>query len=92
MKYFKIQTNRVSIKNALHEFQSNIEPGEYFISPRPLPGEIQRIYYALACVKENGKNISLVRKFKNCKELLKKDYDIAKSSLIHYWSAETVDA
>lgn len=92
MKYFKIQTNRASIKSVLSEFQSNIEPDEYFISPRPLPGEIQRIYYGLACVKENGNNINLVRKFKNCKELLKKDYDIEKSSLVHYWSAEALNA
>lgn len=91
MKYFKITTNRASIKRLLDDFQSCIEKGEHLISPRPLPRELQTSYYALVCVNTNGKNIDLVRRFKNSFELTKQEYESEKASIQYYWSAEFTD-
>jgi hypothetical protein len=92
MKYFKVKTNRASIKKLLAEFQSSIEIGEYLISPRPLPRELPKFYYALVCVKPEGKNIGIVQKFKNCHEISRQDYENEKSSFKYFWSAEVKSA
>jgi len=92
MKYFRVQTNRASIKKLLSEFQLSIESDEYIISPRPLPREVSEFYYALACVKPDGKNIGIVQKFKNCKEITMQDYEREKASIRFFWSAEPKSA
>ena len=92
MQYFRIKTNRVSIKKLLIEFKSSIEVGEYMISPRPLPRELQKFYFALACVKPEGKNIGIVQKFKNCSEISRQDYENEKASFKYFWSVEAKNA
>ncbi len=92
MPYFRINTNRASIQKLLVEFKSNIEIGEYLISPRPLPKEFQKFYFALVCVMPEGKNIGIVQKFKNCKEISKQDYENEKASFKYFWSAEAKNA
>jgi len=85
MRYFRVQTNRVSIKKLIPAFRSSIESEECLVSPRPLPGEIIRIYYALACVKPEGKNIGIIQKFKNCKEITIQDYESEKALIKYFW-------
>ena len=89
MQHFRIRTNRASIKKLMDEFKANIEIGEHLISPRPLPRELQKFYYALVCVKLNGKNIDIAQRFKNCNEISKQDYENEKASLKYFWSVET---
>ena len=73
----------------LSNFRVNIEFGEKLISPRPLQGDLPKYYYALVCVKPDGKNIGIVQKFKNCQELTFEEYETEKSSINHSWSIET---
>lgn len=88
MKYFRIQTSRVSIGKLISAFQLNIENDEYLVSPRPLPGITINFYFALACVKPEGININIVKKFKNCKEITIQDYENEKASIKHCWVAK----
>ena len=88
MRYFRVQTNRASIKKLLTSFQSCIEIDEHLVSPRPLPGEVFAFYFALACVKHDGKNIGIVKKFKHCKEITIQDYEDEKASIKFAWSSK----
>jgi hypothetical protein len=88
MKYFRIQTNRNSIKKLLSTFQSNIEYDEYLISPRPLPKEIFTLYTALVCVSPSGKNVQMIQKFKNHKEITVIDYEREKNLIKFFWSIQ----
>ena len=86
MRYFRIQTNRNLIKKLLIDFQSNIDGNETLISPRPLQGQSVAFYYAIVCVKPDGKNICIAQKFKNCKEITLQEYESDKASIKHFWS------
>ncbi len=88
MKYFRVKTNRASIKKLLSEFQLNIVIGEHLIAPRPLPRELPKFYCALVCVKPDGKNIGIVQKFKDCREITMQDYESEKTSFKYFWSAK----
>lgn len=88
MKYFKVTTNRDSIKKLIAEFQSSIEIGEYLISPRPVPGKWLKFYYALVCVKPDGKNLGIVQRFKNCRVMTEQEYESEKASIEYFWSAK----
>lgn len=87
MRYFRVQSNRDSIKKLLSTFRTSIETDEHLVSPRPLQGETFTYYFALVCVKPEGQNIVLVKKFKNCKEITLQDYESEKAS-IKYFGAE----
>jgi hypothetical protein len=86
MRYFRIQTNRISIKKLLINFRSNIDANEALISPRPPQGQSTTFYYAIICVNPEGKNIHVVKKFKNCKEMTIQEYESEKASIKHFWS------
>lgn len=51
------------------QFKLNIMDDEYFIAPRPLPGKLLLTYFALVCVNPDGKNFSVVKKFKQNQEI-----------------------
>lgn len=86
MIFFKIKTNRASIKKLLLEFKSNLEVDEFLISPRPLPGKSSTSYSALVCVKPDGKNFISIKKFKNCQEITMQNYDDEKALITFFWS------
>jgi len=88
MKYFRVQTNRVSIKKILLRFQTISEKEEFVIAPRPLPHTILKFYYALLCVKPQGGNIRYIQKFKNCKEISRQEFEREKADIKYFWSSE----
>jgi hypothetical protein len=92
MKYFKIQTNRATIIRLHTQFQSFLKSGEQFIAPRPLPRELMKFYYALVCVRSEGKNIEAIMKFKNVVEISKQNYEEQKSLIKYSWSVTANDA
>ena len=89
MQYFKIQTNRASIKNLLTVFESEIQVGEFLISPRPPLSENLRIYFALMCVHTDSPNRVYIEKFKNIKEITKVTFEEEKAKIKFYWSLGT---
>lgn len=92
MRYFRIQTNRVSIKRLLYQFKNKLNDGEYFVAPRPLPRQVFTYYYALACVRQNSENMDMVRNYKNCVEISKQDFEELNTSLTYKWSVRGKDA
>lgn len=88
MKYFRVQSNRVSITNLIAEFRLSVETDESLISPRPAHGKTAMYYFVLVCVKEDGGNIKIFKKFKNCKEITFEKFEEEKASIALFWSVK----
>lgn len=88
VNFYKIQTNRVTLTKLICEFGANLEANECLISPRPLPRKTMQFYYALVSVRPNGKNINLIKKFKNCKEIGQQAFEAEKESIKFFWIVE----
>lgn len=92
MKYFRIQTNRATITKFRFSFQAGISLGEQLIAPRPLPRDLPKFYYAIVRVVSDGKNIELVKKYRNIKELTKEEYEAEKQRIEYFWLVGENDA
>ncbi len=51
-----------------------------------------KFYYALVCVRSEGKNIEAIMKFKNVVEISKQNYEEQKSLIKYSWSVTANDA
>ena len=86
MKYYRVQTNRMTLSKIISEFRRNITKGESLVAPRPLPKTIFAFYFALCAVAHGGVNEKLVRRFKNSSELSASEYEEQLSLIEFSWT------
>lgn len=85
MRFYKVQSNRLKIKELIKSFDLNLEHGEVLIAPRPEPGKSTVYYFALVCVSQGSRNEMDILRIKNKKELLESEFCSEKESIKFCW-------
>lgn len=85
--YLRIQTNRAKLKEVLVLFAQNAIESERLIAPRPLPKSHFKFYIGFAHVIDDSKNMALLTKIKNHKQIEKSTFEEEVEAIEYYWEA-----
>ncbi len=87
MLFFKVQSNRVKIKQLLDIFNTQNVKGEKIIAPRPKAKTVVEHYCAFVAVTEGSQCCNIIQKIKNCATLSENDFASEIKNISHSWSA-----
>ncbi len=84
--YGRIQTNRVTLQKYLTKFKDKKYSKELCIAPRPLPGAMQKFYYAIMKLEKDSQNYKYFYQRPKFEELTQESFTEEEKQIDYFWS------